>query len=61
MPTFSDEGLLGGLWRAEVVIGQGGCDASAWGPVDEPLLQEVGFEDIFESVLLFAEGCGEGF
>ncbi len=43
-----------------MLVGEAGGDAAAWGAVEEADLDEEGFVDLFEGVLLFGEGGGEG-
>ena len=55
-----EEAEFAGEGDAEVLVGEAGGDAAAWGAVEEADLDEEGFVDLFEGVLLFGEGGGEG-
>ena len=43
-----------------MLVGRGGGDASLAGSGDEADLEEIGLDDVFEGVALFAEGGGKG-
>ena len=45
----------------KILFGAGGGVAAAGGAVEETLLEEVGFDDVFNRVFTFAGGGGEGF
>jgi len=42
-----------------MLVREAGRDAAAWGAVEKTNLDEEGFVDLFESILLFGEGGGE--
>ena len=42
-------------------VGHGGGDAATRGALDESSLDEVGFDNIFDGVFFFADGCGQAF
>ena len=52
--------MFAGEIDAEVFVGEAGGDAAAGGAVEEADLDEEGFVDLFEGVLLLGEGGGEG-
>ena len=52
--------MFAGEFDAEVLVGEAGGDAAAGGAVEEADLDEEGFVDLFEGVLLLGEGGGEG-
>ena len=52
--------MFAGEIDAEVLVGEAGGDAAAGGAIEEADLDEEGFVDLFEGVLLFGEGGGEG-
>ena len=57
---LAEEGGLAGHFYAEVLVGEAGGYAASGGAVEEADLDEEGFVDFFEGVLLFGEGGGEG-
>ena len=56
----SEEAVFAGHFDAEVFVGEAGGDAAAGGAVEEADLDEEGFVDLFEGVLLFGQRGGEG-
>jgi hypothetical protein len=52
--------MFAGHFYAEVFVGEAGGYAAAGGAVEEADLDEEGFVDLFEGVLLFGQGGGEG-
>src|SRR5690348_4381074 len=53
-------GLLSRKRQVEVLVGEAGSDAASRGAVEESALNEEGFVDLFEGVLFFGKGGGEG-
>jgi len=51
--------VFAGEGDAEVLVGEAGGDAAAWGAVEETDLDEEGFVDLLQRVLLFGQRGGE--
>ena len=54
----SEQAELTGHFDAEVLVGEAGSDASAWGTVEEADLDEEGLVDLFERILFFGQRSG---